>query len=115
MQPAGAEAAYLSDNTATESEWMCTHVDWQGFSVTVCFTCLVDEEGSASLSVPHYVLTILGRTSKLPGESAEGEMTAATIGRCNVWFKFPSVSNWFIPLYGFNFGKYRAAGFLQVV
>lgn len=91
------------------------HADWQGFSVTVCFTCLVDEEGSTFFAIPHRVLAILSHISKLPKESAEGEMTTATIGHCNVWFKFPSVSNWFIPLYGFNFGKYRAAGFLQVV
>lgn len=60
------------------------HVGWQGDSVTVYFTCLVDEEGSAFLSIPRRVLTILSPTSKLPGESAESEMTTATTGHCNV-------------------------------
>lgn len=56
-------------------------------------------------------LTILSHTSPLPGESAVGEVITTTIG---YWFKFPCVSNGFISLYGFKFGKYRAAGFLQV-
>lgn len=42
-------------------------------------------------------------------------MTTATIRHCSVWIRFPGVSNWFLPWYGFNFGKYRAVGFLQVV
>lgn len=46
---------------------------------------------------------------------AVGEMTTATIRHCRVWVRFPDVSDWCIPWYGFNFGKYRAVGFLQVV
>lgn len=106
-----ADAACLTEDVAVEFKWV------RGLAKLWCgcvhLTFLVGEQPCFPFNA-----TPLSNNCKsyeqIAMESAVGEIDTGTIGHCKVGLKFPNFSNCFIPLYGVSFGKYRAAGFLQV-
>lgn len=82
-------------------------------NVSLCFGRAVVTPWALLPFLPLPGVTVGSHTSRLPGDVQYVKLLHQldiAVAASN-----PLVTQAFISLYGFNFGKYRAAGFLQVV